>query len=105
MTRVDVMSLEEVQQALADGSIHLVDVREPHEFAAGHIPGSTNMPLSSFDPSELPTDKPVVLSCRSGGRTLQGLERAQASGRTDIHTHFAGSMNAWLAAGLPVEQG
>lgn len=105
MTRVDVMSLEQVQKALADGSIHLVDVREPHEFAAGHIPGATNMPLSAFAPHNLPTDKPVVLSCRSGARTLQGLELAQAAGRADVHTHFQGSMNAWVAAGLPVDHG
>ena len=32
-------------------------------------------------------------------------ERAQAAGRADVHTHFQGSMNAWLAAGLPVEHG
>jgi rhodanese-related sulfurtransferase len=31
---------EEVKRGLAEGSIHLIDVREPHEFAAGHIPGS-----------------------------------------------------------------
>ncbi len=104
MMRVDVMSLEDVQKALAADTIHLVDVREPHEFAAGHIPGALNMPLSAFDPAGLPTDKPVVLSCRSGARTLQGLEMAQAAGRADVHTHFQGSMNAWLAAGLPVEK-
>jgi rhodanese-related sulfurtransferase len=105
MTIVNVMSLEEVQKALAEDAIHLVDVREPHEFAAGHIPGAQNMPLSVFDPAHLPKDKPVVLSCRSGARTLQGLERAQAAGRNDVHTHFQGSMNAWVAAGLPVEHG
>ncbi len=104
MTRVDVMSLEELQKALAEDSIHLIDVREPYEFVAGHIPGALNMPLSTFDPAALPEDKPVVLSCRSGARTLQGLEFAQASGRIDVHTHFQGSMNAWVAAGLPVEQ-
>ena len=105
MTRVNVMELEDLQKALAEDTIHLVDVREPHEFAAGHIPGAINMPLSAFDPTALPHDKPIILSCRSGARTLQGLERAQAAGRADIDTHFQGSMNAWLAAGLPVEQG
>ena len=60
--RVDVMSFEDVKKALAEDNIHLVDVREPHEYAAGHIPGATNMPLSAFDPQALPTDKPVVLA-------------------------------------------
>jgi rhodanese-related sulfurtransferase len=105
MTVVNVMGLEELQKALAADTIHLVDVREPHEYAAGHIPGALNMPLSAFVPSDLPKDKPVILSCRSGARTLQGLEMAQAAGRADIHTHFQGSMNAWVGAGLPVEHG
>ena len=105
MTVVNVMGLDELQKALAADTIHLVDVREPHEYAAGHIPGALNMPLSAFDPSDLPKDKPVILSCRSGARTLQGLEMAQAAGRADIHTHFQGSMNAWVGAGLPVEHG
>ena len=41
-----------VKAGLQDGSIVLVDVREPHEFAAGHIPGSVSMPLSVFDPDD-----------------------------------------------------
>ena len=94
----------ELETALATGAV-LIDARTLKEFNAGHIPGALNMPLSIFDPSELPKDKPVVLSCRSGARTLQGLERAQAAGRADVHTHFQGSMNAWLAACLPVEHG
>jgi rhodanese-related sulfurtransferase len=104
VVRVDAMSLDEVKKGLAEEAIHLVDVREPHEYAAGHIPGAVNMPLSAFDPQSLPTDKPVVLSCQSGRRTLVGLEKAQAAGRDDIHTHFQGSMNAWLQAGEPVER-
>lgn len=103
-TRVNVMSLDEVKQGLAEQTIHLVDVREPHEYAAAHIPGATNMPLSAFDPQALPRDKKVVLQCQSGRRTLIGLEQAQAAGRADINTHFQGSLNAWLQAGEPVER-
>lgn len=102
--RADVAGLDEVRQGLEAGTIHLVDVREPHEFAAGHIPGSLNMPLSAFDPQALPKDRPVILSCQSGRRTLQGLQAAQEAGRSDIHTHFQGSFMAWLQAGLPIER-
>ena len=101
--RVDVMSLEEVKDGLAGKTIHLVDVREPHEYAAGHIPGALNMPLSAFDPKSLPSDRMIVLSCQSGRRTLLGLQQAQEAGRAEVHTHFQGSMNAWLQAGEPVE--
>ena len=40
--------------------------REPHEFAAGHIPEAMNLPLSRFDPEELPTGKPPILICQAG---------------------------------------
>ena len=71
---VDVLTREEVKAGLAEGSIALVDVREPHEFAAGRIPGSVSLPLSRFDPSQLPQDKRVVFVCRSGRRTLLAIE-------------------------------
>jgi rhodanese-related sulfurtransferase len=101
---VEDVSLEEVKKGLADGSIALIDVREPHEWAEGHIAGATLNPLSTFDPEALPHDpgKRVVLQCRSGGRTLKALAIAQAAGRDDVRAHFSGSMNAWLAAGEDV---
>ncbi len=42
---VEDVSLKDLKAGLADGSIVLVDVREPHEFAAGHIPGASLNPL------------------------------------------------------------
>ena len=103
-TIVEEVSLEEVKKGLANGSIALIDVREPNEWAEGHIAGATLNPLSSFDPAALPRDKGkrVVLHCRSGGRTLKALALAQAAGRDDVRAHFRGSMNGWLAAGEPV---
>lgn len=102
---VENVSVEELQRGLADGTIVLVDVREPDEFAAGRIPGSILNPLRSFDPAALPkaAGKRVVLSCRSGNRSLRALEIAQASGRTDVTAHYPGGMNGWMAAGGPVE--
>jgi len=40
-------------------------VREPHEYAAGHIPGAINLPLSRFSPGQLPSGKPIVLVCQA----------------------------------------
>jgi len=101
---VDVVTREQVKAGLADGSITLIDVREPNEFAAGHIPGSANMPLSRFDPSQLPRDgKRIVFSCRSGNRTLQAIEMSRLFGRKDACAHYAGSMIDWVGAGEPVE--
>jgi rhodanese-related sulfurtransferase len=100
---VEVVSREEVKQGVRDGSIALVDVREADEYAAGHIPGSQSMPLSTLDPDALPRDKRVVFSCNSGRRTLRALDAVQAAGRTDVTAHYQGSFNEWKAAGEPID--
>jgi rhodanese-related sulfurtransferase len=92
---------EAVQSGLAGGSLVLVDVREPHEFAAGHIPGSVSMPLSRFDPGALPEGR-VVFSCAAGVRSLRAAEFAQAAGR-DLREHYRGGFKDWVEAGEPVE--
>lgn len=104
-TIVEDVSLDELKQGLADGSILLVDIRERNEWDAGHIPGASFHPLSAFDPAALPkahAGQRVVLHCRSGRRTLMALEAAQAAGRDDIRAHFGGGMLAWVDAGEPV---
>lgn len=105
MTMVEVVTREELKKGLADGSIALIDVREPNEFAAGHIPGARTMPLSRFDPNKLPRDpgKRIVFNCRSGKRTLQAIEMARLGGRRDAIAHYEGSIQDWMAAGEPLE--
>ncbi|MBA1156524.1 rhodanese-like domain-containing protein [Microvirga mediterraneensis] len=93
---------EAVKQGLRDGSLVLVDVREPQEFAAGHIPGAVSHPLSTFDPSSLPEGKRIVFSCAAGVRSVRALEFSQASGR-DIREHYKGGFKDWIASGEPVE--
>lgn len=102
---VENVSIEELKHGLADGSIVLIDVREPNEYAMGRIPGSILNPLQSFDPQAIPhvVGKRVVLSCRSGNRSLRAIEMAHAAGRTDIIAHYPGGMLGWQAAGEPVE--
>ncbi|WP_414473775.1 rhodanese-like domain-containing protein [Microvirga sp. M2] len=93
---------DDIRKGLQDGSILLVDVREPHEYAAGHIPGAILHPLSSFDPASLPKDKRIVFSCAAGVRSARALEYAQAAG-LDIREHYKGGFKDWAAAGEPVE--
>ena len=63
LNKVENVSIDELKRGLADGSVLLVDVREPNEFVAGHIPGSILNPLQSFDASKLPKEagKRIVL--------------------------------------------
>lgn len=92
----------ELASKVEEGAVTLVDVREPGEFAAGHIPGAVNHPLSSFDPAALPADgTPVILYCAAGGRSGTALGRCK-SVRTDVDTHLAGGIGSWQRAGLPV---
>jgi len=93
---------EAVKEGLRSGTLVLIDVREPHEFAAGHIPGAVSHPLSSFDPAALPEGKRIVFSCAAGVRSVRAIEFAQAAGR-DIREHYKGGFKDWAAAGEPVE--
>jgi rhodanese-related sulfurtransferase len=102
---VDVADLdrEEVKRGLEDGSMLLVDVREPHEFAAGHIPNAVSHPLSTFDPAVLPArdGRRIVFSCASGVRSVRAIEFAQAAG-LDLREHYKGGFKDWSASGEPI---
>ena len=93
------LDISDIRQGLENGTVLLVDVREPHEFQAGAIPGSISMPLSQFDPAGLPTDRGrVVFSCAAGVRSMRAIEFAQAFGR-DIREHYTGGIKDWAMAG------
>ena len=103
---VENVSRTELKQGLADGSIILVDVREPHEYAAGHIPGASLNALQSFDPAALPkaqAGQRVVLACRSGARSVTALTLAQGAGRDDVTRHYPGGFKEWSESGEKVE--
>ncbi len=97
----------EVQQRLAAGEdLFVLDVREPYEYAAGHIAGSTLIPLGelSWHIADLPQDRSIVAVCHVGERSqlAAGLLRRAGFGQV---TNLRGGMDAWEGAGLPVETG
>jgi len=89
---------DELAEALKSKSCVLVDVREPHEFSVGHVPGSVNHPLSRFDPQRLPAGKQIVLICRSGARSASALGRARAAGLSAVR-HYPGGVVGWRRVG------
>jgi rhodanese-related sulfurtransferase len=103
---VEDLTVEQVKAGLDNGSILLVDVREPNELAAERIPGAIDFPLSTFDPAALPDPegKRVVFTCRSGRRSITASKAAQAAGLPH-DAHLAGGILAWKAAGLETEKG
>lgn len=101
------MDPETLQLKLSQGSLVLVDVREPVEFVGERIQGAVNVPLSRFAADQLPDlprGKMLVLQCQSGNRSGQAAQRLLQAGYGSV-THLQGGLNAWKAAGLPVYKG
>ena len=97
---------EDVSKGMAEGRYLLVDVREPNEVAVEAYPGGVVVPLSGFEPKDIPDPggKQVVFACRSGKRSVTASLAAQAAGLA-YDKHLAGGMLAWKAAGLPTKSG
>jgi rhodanese-related sulfurtransferase len=95
---------EEVALGLKEGRMLLVDVREPNETEIERFPGAALVPLSAFDPAEIPEPegREIVFACRSGRRSVTASLAAQERGFA-YDSHLAGGILAWKAAGLPTE--
>lgn len=96
----------QVKAGLEAGRIVLIDVREPSEFADERIAGALNVPLSSFDPIDIPPahGKTIVLQCAGGKRSAMAVDRCHRAGAL-IDAHLAGGIGAWKAEGLPTVAG
>jgi len=97
---------EEVARGLVEGSMLLVDVREPNDTDLERYPEAFLLPLSMFDPHAIPdpAGRAVVFACRSGNRSVTASLAAQAAG-LPYDKHLAGGMLGWKAAGLPSKVG
>jgi rhodanese-related sulfurtransferase len=95
---VDVATAHRLQQQGAQ----LIDVREPHEFAAGHARSARNIPLGQLSNrlGEIAAERIVLLICRSGNRSRTAQSLLRRHGMTDTR-NVRGGMSAWHAARLP----
>ncbi|MDI3471181.1 MAG: hypothetical protein OJF62_003244 [Pseudolabrys sp.] len=102
MATVHDLTPEDVARGLTEGRILLVDVREPNETSVESYPDAVLMPLSTFDPAQLPDPegRQVVFACRSGKRSVTASLAAQERG-FPYDSHLAGGIIGWKAAGLP----
>ena len=84
----------------------LLDVREPNEFDVVRAPGAALLPTSQFMAryTELPSDRPLLVICHTGGRSAAVTAYLVRTGRADV-ANVAGGMAAWERAGLEIQQG
>jgi rhodanese-related sulfurtransferase len=100
---IPTVTVEELAKTIAAKSGTLVvDVREPHEYAAGHVPGALSMPLGTVPArhQELPRDRTVHLICQAGGRSAQAARWLAKHGYEVANV--AGGTGGWIGSGHPV---
>jgi rhodanese-related sulfurtransferase len=97
------ISAHDLAEQLANQGITVIDVREPMEYASGHIAGSLNVPLSRLHQADLPQG-PLVLVCQSGKRSAEGLNRLLDRGDSHHLVDLAGGLPTWEQAGYPVRK-
>lgn len=104
--KVDEVDVKETADGLAGepGAV-LIDVREPHEWRAGHARGARHIPLAQLPASldELPREAPVYLICATGNRSGKAAAFLQKNGFTRPMNVRGGTV-AWQRAGLPIDR-
>lgn len=94
------VSVEELEALPRDKRVAIIDVRSPEEFAAGHLPAATNIPLPTLDvkAAEIPKDAIVVTVCGKGGGRSEGAAKLlREKGFQDARS-LCGGTNAWMSA-------
>jgi rhodanese-related sulfurtransferase len=85
----------------------VVDVREPEEFAAGHMTGAKNVPLNQLEEKLTAAVKnkavPLLLVCATGSRAQRAVAVAKKLGYEQAQA-VAGGLKSWKEANLPVEK-
>ena len=99
MTGPDVpleVSVHDLKRALGEGSATVVDVREPWEAEIAKIEGARLIPLSEFAAraKTLPRDRPILIHCHHGGRSMQATQWARQNGYDKV-SNVAGGIDAW----------
>jgi rhodanese-related sulfurtransferase/transcriptional regulator with XRE-family HTH domain len=96
-----------ITAASADGGLDIVDVRDPRDWASGHVPGARSLPLDELRKNpRAAKDKvgggKVLFVCARGVRSMSAAQLAEDAGHAEVYS-LDGGMLAWAAAGLPIE--
>lgn len=108
--QVKTIGMEEYRKLVDNpGAALIVDVREPHEYAAGHVPGSINIPRGLLEskiwnhvgaPPDTEMDRPIILQCQSGRRASLAAQSLENLGFTRT-TAVIMNLDDWQKAGNP----
>lgn len=93
----------QAQELISQGSVDVIDVREPHEWSDGHLAAARHVPLGRLRANTralVPRDR-VLFVCAAGVRSQTAAKLAEALGLTDLY-NLAGGTRAWAGAGLPL---
>lgn len=93
----------EAQALMAKGGVDVVDVREPHEWATGHVPGARLVPLDTLRANWAASkvQPPVLFVCAKGGRSMAAAEFAEGQGAGPVYS-LDGGTSGWVAAGMTI---
>ncbi|WP_147554236.1 rhodanese-like domain-containing protein, partial [Bacillus testis] len=82
----------EMEKKVADGEVHVLDVRTEAEWKEGHIKGAQHIMLGDLPQhiDEVEQDKPIMVQCGSGVRSAIAASILQANGITDINNQLGG---------------
>ncbi|MGE5702469.1 MAG: MBL fold metallo-hydrolase [Clostridia bacterium] len=92
----------EIALQVEKGEVHVLDVRNQTEWEEGHIPGATHVMLGTLPNrlDEVPTDKPLLVQCRSGARSAMACSVLQSNGIKQV-INLTGGITKWMQEGLP----
>jgi rhodanese-related sulfurtransferase len=106
MTSIPAIDVTELRRRLgAEPKPYLLDVREPWEYLAGHVPGAELIPLGELEQrvSEVPRNRAVLAICHSGVRSLAAAGYLRQLGYRDV-SNVDGGTAAWIERGYPTER-
>ncbi|HYY73247.1 MAG TPA: rhodanese-like domain-containing protein [Solirubrobacterales bacterium] len=105
--RVEMIDPDDLAARLAPDRILVLDVRDDHEFAAGHIPGATHIPYGQLIErlGELPRDRAIAAVCSGGKRSGLAASLLQREGFERVLHVGRGGVGTWRDAGHPVSRG
>jgi rhodanese-related sulfurtransferase len=98
-----IVTVDDLNRALADPKTFVIDVRTPQEYAGGHVPGAVNWPLQEIESwwSKVPKDRVVYIKCNTQNRSRVAVQYLMSKGYNDLKL-VQGGIQAWRSRGYPI---